>query len=180
MNSGYCELIKIILLGGFLIVYRALKHLPALIVFGVLLGCNFLPGFADSGTCQLGDGTVVPTYSVYGTWKKISGYDTPRSEAALSENYDVLIVLRSGETCRVEFKNAAQTTTTKDWYSYEHDIDLKSLSLKSMDGKSSDYSVNYRFSGSCGDTQMTWTSDNSGVEIFQYRSKNVDEASCSE
>ena len=161
-------------------IFKILKTSIALFVLFVFSACNILPGDNSSGgLCQTTDGSVVDTYNIFGTWKKISGYSSPRSETRLQNDYDVLIVMRTGGTCRVEFENAAQTTITKEFYNFTHDVDLKSLELSSIDGEEGG-SIKYRFSGSCGDTKMTWTWSNGGVEIFQYRSKNLDEVSCSE
>lgn len=159
-------------------------------ILGLLAGCllaqscNILPGGLNSGgVCQTPDGRAVTTYTPYGTWKKTFGYIPPRTELELTENYEVLIVLRNGETCRIRFENDADTGERTGYYSFSNDVNLKTITMTLLQSdveNTANRLVDYSFKGSCGDTEMTWSgTTDSLTETFKYRSKNLEGVACS-
>jgi hypothetical protein len=151
--------------------------------FGLLLSCNILPGAQSGGACQASDGRTVNTYSIYGSWKQIQGYDPARTQTKLKIDYDILLVLRNGDTCKLEVMDGADqgVLPTVSSGTYSHDVDRSQLQVDLTSdvrsGRTSNV-ITYSFSGRCDGTRMTWTYDNGDTEVFEYRSKDTEGASC--
>ena len=158
----------------------------------VSTSCNILAGGGDSssqGSCTTASG-VVDTYTIFGTWKQITGYDVGRSTAELELNYNVLVLLTGTTFCVVEVVNgevpAANGTIAKG--TYTHDVTKKTLALTYDDtstgglaGTTAD--VSYSFSGTCDKTKMTLTdkaasTTSSSTVQYQVRSKSLQGVSC--
>jgi len=145
-----------------------------------LLALNSACVFSNNvGVCQSSTGGAVTTYSPYGTWKKIYGYEPPRTELDLQENFDVLVVLRTGETCTIPVVNGAATTDVTSYNRFSNDVTNKILTIQSFSDSTSNRLVQYAFSGSCGDTKMTWVGDDDVTEIFKLRTVSTEGAACS-
>lgn len=159
-------------------------QVASLVFVGTFLGsCNILPGAQNGGACNTADGRLVNTYSIYGTWKQIQGYEPARSKTKLEIDYDILVVLRSGATCKMEVLDGADQGTLPTVMSgiYSHDVDASQMQVDfSTDVRSNRTSnvVTYSFSGRCDSTRMTWTYDDGSTEVFEYRSKSTEGVSC--
>jgi hypothetical protein len=150
----------------------------------------------NSGTCTTGDGQAVGTYEIFGQWKKISGYTTPRTKEQLELDFDLLIVRKGNLMCNQKVVNGVFPTEGRWNYlaNYTHDIPKKSLDLEAIlavNGRLPSLTpdtpisgVTYSFSGSCSKTQMKLrlpgmsASGGTLVETYELYSKTIDEEDC--
>jgi hypothetical protein len=148
-----------------------------------LVSCNPLTstgGGGTAGACNTANGPV-NTYTIYGSWKKTSGYDPPRSAAELNSNYDILIVLPGSKMCKLNVVNDA-VEQTEYLGTYTHAIDAKTLEFTYLAGanEGSVDSLTYAFSGSCDRTNFNLTYQAGGVEKYTVISKDLSRISCGE
>lgn len=121
------------------------------------------------------------TRTIFGKWKKVSGYEEPKSPKELELNYDVLIVEMGAILCQTQVINGMQASSLYK-ASYSHDIDSKSLDMTFLDGETKgSENVSYSFSGACNNTRMTLSHTESGEdpEVFELITKKVNSNDCS-
>lgn len=152
----------------------------------VLVACNPLASSGSGGSqgvCETADGSVVNTYSVFGTWKKIQGYDPPRTATELELNYDLLMVLPGSTMCLVKIENGA-AVSTEFVASYSHDVNQKQLGIEVLNAEGQEpMQANYSFAGSCNRTQMTLSyvgtaAQSSTSERYEVVSKDTASLNC--
>lgn len=147
----------------------------------VFAGCNPLGSSGSGGTqgvCETADGSVINTYTVFGTWKKVQGYDPPRTSTELELNYELLMVLPGTTLCLVKVENGAVVST--DYVaSYVHDVTQKTLDVEILNvAEPEPYQTSYSFAGSCDKTRMTLSYADSTVEQYDIVSKDTSSLNC--
>lgn len=167
----------------------------AIFALGFLAGLSGCAPPAGSGaTCKAADGSVVDPYEIFGQWKKISGYTTPRSATQLKLDFDLLIVKKGDLFCSLSVKNGG----IQGWNylgNYTHDIPSKKLDWElvtansdfELPGLTPDTSitgVGYSFTGSCSDVQMKLRVPGAGsggvdlIETYELYNKTYEDTDC--
>jgi hypothetical protein len=143
----------------------------------VFLGLFFIynKGCTPSTTCTSSDGTEVDFSTPFGSWKKVSGYSTPKSTADLELNFDVLIVEPGNRICLVRVVNGAVSETVFQG-TYVNDVTLKRIAIEIDDET---LNASWRISGGCSDPTFSLSYDNGSAESYEIRSKDLSQVSCS-
>jgi hypothetical protein len=142
-----------------------------------LSSCNPLAsGGTSAGMCRTVGGSQVNTYTLFGSWKKITGYESSRSAAELELNYDVLLIEAGEVFCVVEVINGAVGDKLAEG-TYAHNVAQKSATFTILAGfGQGSNTATYSFTGTCDKTQMTLAYG--GGEVERYRVLSKDAVSC--
>ena len=141
----------------------------------LLNSCNPLVGTTAAGVCSNEGADSVNTYTIFGSWKKVDGYDTPRTQEELELDFETLIILPGSRMCKIEVKNGAAVRTIFKG-DYTHDISRKALEV-TYDDESAD-SIRYSYSGTCDETKMNFVYTGAKSEVYQVRSKDLEGLTC--
>ncbi len=148
------------------------------ILFGVIavLSVIVFKNCTPSTVCTTADGTgSVDISNPLGSWKKISGYSTPRTAAELELNFDVLIVEAGNRVCVVRVVNGVSMETIY-LANYTLDLNTKRISIAYTDNTSDE--ARYSITGGCSSTGMSLSYSDGTFETYSLKSKNLSEISC--
>ncbi len=131
-------------------------------------------GCTPSSVCTSSDGSTADFSTPFGSWKKVSGYSTPKTDAELALNFDVLIVEAGTRICGVRVVNGAISETTFQG-TYTNDTTNNRITIDYGDDTTD--TALWRISGGCTSPTFSLSYNDGSSEVYEIQSKT--EVSCS-
>ena len=155
-----------------------IRRFTALSSFVAVLLWSSACELESTGACKLSDGSNIDTYKIFGAWKKVEGYTTPRTPDDLALNFDLLYVELGNRICGVSRVNGAQLPNALFKANYTHDVDKHQVSLQPTGGTVPANLLSYAFTGSCNTTRMIFTYSNNVREVYEIFNRDLPAGSC--
>jgi hypothetical protein len=144
----------------------------------LLASCNPF-GESSSGVCS---SSGENTYKFSGAWKKIYGYESPRSAAELENDFHLLMIEPGDRLCEAGVSNSV-TTGANYRALFLNNVNKRTVDVQydednqpAPDAEAT--TIKYSFSGSCGDTQLTFRYPDGAVEKYELFNSTVELGSC--
>jgi hypothetical protein len=146
----------------------------------VMASCN--PFGEDSAGAGLCSTTGINTHRFAGSWKKVYGYATPRTDEELETNFDLMLIEPGDRMCEAEVINSAQTNANYRAL-FAIDVNDRTISVQYDENNApapdaTPTVVRYSFSDSCDETKLILRYPNGTFEKYEIFGTSVPIGSC--